>query len=456
MTKAFEVNFDGIVGPTHNYGGLAYGNIASIRHGYSLSNPRAAVLEGLAKMKFLADLGLKQAVLPPHERPDLQTARKLGFTGSDSEIVQKLSKEDPLLLASLYSSSSMWVANAATVSPSPDTQDRRVHFTPANLVSQFHRSLEPHFTGEILRIIFKDQQAFAHHHPLPGSFNFSDEGAANHTRLSASYGGPGVELFAYGREAFMRSGVGPAVYPARQSLEASKAIARLHKLDARYTIFAKHNPDAIDSGVFHNDVISVGNRNVFLYHSSAFAESSKVLAQLQRGFADLCQEELVLIEARPEELSIEEAVQTYVFNSQLVSLSDDAMCLIAPTECRENARTKNALDRIVAEDNPIRNVYFVDVRQSMKNGGGPACLRLRVVLTEEEIAMVHQRVFLTDRLYEELVEWAQNHYREQLHLKELADPNLIRESRTALDELARILQLGSVYGFQRHGSDLSD
>ena len=27
---AYEVNFDGLVGPTHNYAGLSYGNVASL------------------------------------------------------------------------------------------------------------------------------------------------------------------------------------------------------------------------------------------------------------------------------------------------------------------------------------------------------------------------------------------------------------------------------------------
>ena len=264
MTTAFEVNFDGIVGPTHNYGGLAYGNIASIKHRYSISNPRAAVLQGLAKMKFLANLGLKQAVLPPHERPALHIARDLGFCGSDGQILEKLAKEAPFLLASLYSSSGMWTANAGTVSPRADTSDGRTHITAANLVSQFHRSLESDFTSRILKTIFSDEQAFTHHNPLPGGSQFSDEGAANHTRLCASYGDSGIEIFTYGREEFNQSHSSPSRFPARQTLEASRAITRLHGLDHRRTIFARQNPEAIDAGVFHNDVISVGNKNVFL------------------------------------------------------------------------------------------------------------------------------------------------------------------------------------------------
>src|SRR5262245_53014556 len=149
--RSSEVNFDGIVGPTHNYAGLSYGNIASLKSKLTVSNPRQAALEGLEKMKFLMDLGVQQAVLPPHERPHLPTLRALGYSGSDAEILSKVQKDDPVLLTACSSASAMWAANAATVSPSADSSDRRVHFTPANLVTQFHRSIEPSMTARVLR-----------------------------------------------------------------------------------------------------------------------------------------------------------------------------------------------------------------------------------------------------------------------------------------------------------------
>src|SRR3954469_13600147 len=130
--NAYEVNFDGLVGPTHNYAGLSYGNVASMKHKLSVSNPRQAALEGLEKMKFLASLGVKQAVLPPHERPHLQTLRRLGFSGSDADVLRTAQQRDPTLLAMVSSASTMWTANAATISPSADSEDHRAHFTPAN------------------------------------------------------------------------------------------------------------------------------------------------------------------------------------------------------------------------------------------------------------------------------------------------------------------------------------
>src|SRR5688500_13214854 len=113
---AYEVNFDGLVGLTHNYGGLAVGNIAAAENALTDSNPREAALQGLAKMKYLADLGVRQGVLPPQERPTLGILRKLGFRGDDISVIGKAARAAPGLLRACCSASSMWVANAATVS----------------------------------------------------------------------------------------------------------------------------------------------------------------------------------------------------------------------------------------------------------------------------------------------------------------------------------------------------
>ncbi len=448
--KAFEVNFDGLVGPTHNYAGLSYGNIASMEHGLTVSNPKAAVLQGLDKMKLLLDMGLVQGVLPPHERPDLKTLRRLGFQGSDAKILSTAARKSPLLLAACYSASSMWTANAATVSPSADTADGLVHFTPANLVSQFHRSIEAEFTAVLLRTIFRDETAFVHHAALPAASHFSDEGAANHTRLCSSHEKVGLELLVYGRESFARSDSGPQLFPARQTFEASAAIARLHRLDPSKTVFARQNPAAVDAGVFHNDVISVGNENVFFYHSQAFADTALVIGELKKTFRGYCHTELIAIEVPTDQVSLSESVKSYLFNSQLVTLPDGAMCLIAPRECAENEKTDRLLQEVVADPgNPIRRLHYVDTRQSMKNGGGPACLRLRVVLTEEEKALTHQRIFLTETLYNDLQSWADRFYRDRLHPEDLADPALAEESNDALDALTQLLDLGSLYSFQK-------
>ena len=315
---------------------------------------------------------------------DMESLRRLGFNGSDSRILAQAAKEAPVLLAACYSASAMWAANAATVSPSADSLDGLVHFTPANLISLFHRSIETRFTQRVLETVFSDPTAFVHHPPLPSTDQFSDEGAANHVRLCRRHHERGMELFVYGKKALEDSRQGLEAFPQRQTYEASSAIARLHKLEPRSTVFARQNPLAIDAGVFHNDVISVGNQDVLLFHSQAFSDSQCVPDELKQKFWECCGTELILIEVDPEQVSLEEAVETYLFNSQLVTLPDGGMCLIAPRECMENVNTKAFLESLVADSaNPIRTVHYVNIRQSMKNGGGPACLRLRVVLTRQ-------------------------------------------------------------------------
>lgn len=450
--KGFEVNFDGLVGPTHNYAGLSYGNVASVEHALTVSNPKAAVLQGIEKMRLLMDLGLKQAVLPPQERPDMRSLRRLGFHGTDTQVISQAAREAPFVLAACYSASSMWAANAATVSPSADTDDGMVHFTPANLLSFFHRSLESRFTARVLKTIFNASTTFAHHDPLPATVQLADEGAANHSRLCTEYGGPGIEFFVYGRQGFNVADQGPSTFPARQTLEASSAIARLHRLLPPKTVYARQNPDVIECGVFHNDVISVGNQNVFLCHGHAFTDMRAVLDALKRTFRELCGNELIVREITPGEVPVEDAVASYLFNSQLVTLPDETMCLIAPIESRENRRAASFIDRLLQESNPISQLKFIDVRQSMKNGGGPACLRLRAVLTEREAALTHQGIYLTDSLYQGLKDWAERHYRDRLDPHDLTDPSLVQESHTALDALTQLLKLGSLYDFQRAGT----
>nr|WP_299244841.1 N-succinylarginine dihydrolase [uncultured Halomonas sp.] len=444
-----EVNFDGLVGPTHNYAGLAHGNVASMRHGGLESNPKEAALQGLAKMKALKDSGYAQGVLPPQQRPDIGALRELGFSGSNAQVLERAASEAPQLLRAVCSASSMWTANAATVTPSLDAADSRVHFTPANLQSSFHRFLEPQTTGRVLAAIFRDEARFAHHPVLPATPAFSDEGAANHTRLAATHGEAGVHLFVYGRQAFGGgdSRKEPSRYPARQTLEASQAIARQHGLNDTQTVFAQQHPEAIDAGVFHNDVIAVGNGPVLLYHEMAFLEEERTLEALRSKMAA----PLIPVRVPLEAMSLEDAVSSYLFNSQLLSAQDGsgAMTLVVPGECQENeAVWRTIQDLLLGGNNPIGEVVVKDVKQSMRNGGGPACLRLRVVLSEVERSGLSGRVLLDDGLYGDLIAWVEKHYRDRLTPEDLADPQLAEETLTALDELSRILAIGNVYPFQ--------
>lgn len=444
--KQFEVNFDGLVGPTHNYAGLSFGNVASLSNANAKSSPRQAAKQGLQKMKALSDMGMVQGVLAPQERPDIHTLRRLGFTGSDSSVLEQAAKQAPEVFLACCSASSMWTANAATVSPSADTADGKIHFTPANLTNKFHRSLEPEVTGRILQGTFSNEKYFSHHTHLPDNEHFGDEGAANHTRLCSNYGHAGVEIFVYGRHAFNASKPAPRKFPARQTFEACQAVARLHGLSDENVVYVQQNPDVIDQGVFHNDVISVGNQNVLFYHEQAFHNTEGALSEIQSKFGD---EKVHFICVKTEDVAVSEAVKTYLFNTQIITLPNDDMAIIAPSECEESESVSQYLANLVNLDTPIKQVKYFDVKQSMRNGGGPACLRLRVAMTGQELEAVNNQTLINDLQFTRLNQWVDKHYRDVLLVDDLRDPQLLTESRTALDELTQLLKIGSVYPFQR-------
>lgn len=430
---AYEVNFDGLIGPTHHYGGLSQGNLASLAHRHAVSSPRSAALQGLAKMKRVADMGIPQAFLPPQPRPVIACLEAQGLTGSPHEIVTTAFHTRPDLLSIAYSASAMWTANASTVSPSSDCEDGRVHFTPANLQTMPHRALEAHFTTATLRTIFHDSKYFVVHDPLPPAAETSDEGAANHTRFCRTYESPGVELFVYGRES--NNDLTSQRFPARQTRAACEAIASAHRLDPERCVFARQHSGAIDAGVFHNDVISVGNQTLHLVHQFAFADQDLVLAEIADRFGPGLQQIVV----NDHDLPLTDAVRSYFFNSQLITTDLNRMLLLCPIECAENDAANRLIVKLLKSVNPIYDCQFVDLRESMQNGGGPACLRLRVVLTEEERAAIPESVFITDQRYHELCNWVQRYYRDRLTLDDLADGRLIDEVNEAMRELHAML-----------------
>lgn len=443
----YEVNFDGLVGLTHHYAGLSFGNEASTLHSNRVSNPKLAAKQGLLKMKALADLGFQQGVLPPQERPHLPTLRKLGFSGSDEQILVQAMHSSPRLLSALSSASSMWTANAATVSPSADSRDGRVHFTAANLNNKFHRAIEAETTSAVLKAIFNDERYFAHHESLPSVALLGDEGAANHNRLGNDYAKPGVQLFVYGKQEFGGAS-GPMRYPARQTREASEAIARLHQLNEQQTLFLQQNPAVIDQGVFHNDVIAVSNQQVLFYHQQAFLNAQQGLEQLRRKMASV-EAELVAIEVPTSRVSVADAVGTYLFNSQLLTKANGKMMIVVPEESRQHEVVWHYLNEMVTRGGPIDEIKVFNLRESMRNGGGPACLRLRVAMSEVEFKAVNPSVMMDERLFLRLNDWVEHYYRDRLTANDLADPLLLREGREALDTLTSILGLGSIYAFQQ-------
>ncbi|TCD06348.1 N-succinylarginine dihydrolase [Erythrobacteraceae bacterium CFH 75059] len=399
-----EINFDGLIGPTHNYAGLSLGNIASDRHRGQVSRPRAAALQGLAKMRANMALGLCQGVLLPLPRPNTALLDRLGYDPGAS----------PALLAAAWSASAMWAANAATVSPAPDTRDGRCHLTPANLVTMVHRAQEWPDTQRQLRLAFADTRHFMVHEPVPPSFG--DEGAANHMRLCTRHDEPGVEVFVYGRSG--------GRFPARQHEEASRAVARLHGLDPARCLFVEQNPDAIAAGAFHNDVVAVANEKVLFTHARAFADQQRAYAAMRAVFPDL-----EVVEVPEEAVSLEEAIRTYLFNAQLVTLPNGGgMALIVPTECRDSPAVSSWCERMLAGNGPIRRVIAVDVRQSMANGGGPACLRLRVVA---DPATVDPRFLLDSDKADRLSAVIGREWPEQIAPHDLGSDWLIAQARRA-------------------------
>ncbi len=445
--RHIEVNFDGLVGPTHNYAGLSLGNIASEKNAMTISNPKKAAKQGIKKIRTLMELGIPQALLPPQDRPNIKLLRRFGFNGTNEKILKQAYNTAPEIFRACCSAACMWVANAATISSSINTCDGRVHITPANLQNQFHRCQEQTTTARALKAIFQDSHYFCHHDPLPGHEAFGDEGAANHMYLYTGENGPGVEIFVYGCSQIKPNLPHPKRYPARQTLEASEAIARLHGLNDDVCLFIQQNPHVIDQGVFHNDVIATSHHNLLLCHEQAFVHQEQVYAQIRGKFSETA---LNIVEISTEQLSVKDTVSSYLFNSQIVSTNTENMVLIAPIECQENKAVSSCIEAILADTSHCLNqVIFVDLRQSMKNGGGPACLRLRACLTPTEYKQMNQGCLMTWEKLDILENWVDKYYRDQLTRSDLSDPELLDASRCALDALTQLLNLGSIYDFQR-------
>ena len=412
-----EINFDGIIGPTHNYAGLSRGNIASASNAGDVSQPRAAALQGIDKMRHNLALGLPQGFFVPPDRPDTAWLTALATTPEDAE---------PHLRAQAWSASSMWAANAATVSPAADSADGKCHLTVANLVTMPHRSHEWPGTLAQLRRAFANP-AFAVHGPVPAPFG--DEGAANHMRLCAGHDAPGVEIFVYG--------VGGGRFPARQHLDASKAIARRHGLDPARTLFLRQSDTAIQGGAFHNDVVAVANERVLFTHETAFEDRDGAHAQIRAAFPDV-----EIVEVPASVVSLADAIRSYLFNAQLVTLPGDAgMGLVLPTEARETPAVWNWLESHVAGNGPIRRLLPVDVRQSMANGGGPACLRLRVVA---DPATVDPRFIADGAKLDRIAAVVAAHWPEAIAVDALGSSTLAADVRRARLALLDALDLGEL------------
>lgn len=434
------LNLEGLVGPTHTYGGLAQGNLASAEHKGQASSPQQAALQGLAKMHFLAQRGSPQAILPPQIRPNLAYLYQLGFRGSDQQMIEKAFRNAPHILEACFSASGMWAANSATVTASSDCAADQVQLTPANLISGLHRSLEARFNHHYLQLLLPSSR-FQIHLPLPAQAELSDEGAANHIRLSDPESGDAVNLFVYGSSGQSES---PQRYPARQHKQASEALIRRHQLKSERYRLVQQNPEAIDQGIFHNDVIALGLQQLLILHEQAFVDQPAVLSWLRQRTAHW-QQPLQIIEISQQTLSLTDAVSSYLFNSQLVPLPGGKLLFVAPQECQENSAAKAVLDTQLSESMLIGEISYQNLRQSMQNGGGPACLRLGIPLTTAELADVYAGARLDGPLYLKLQQWVERHYRDRLHPQDFTDPQLLQEIETAQASLSELLQLPQLY-----------
>ncbi len=415
-----EINFDGLIGPSHNYAGLSLGNLASSKNAGGTSQPRAAALQGIEKMRANLKLGLPQGLCMPSQRPNRGWLERLGTTMEDATSE---------LRACALSASSMWAANAATVSPAPDTQDGKCYLSVANLLTMPHRSHEWPGTLAQLRLAFADPTHFAIHGPVPPPFG--DEGAANHMRLCARHDVPGVEIFVFGLTG------GP--FPARQHIQASQAIARIHHLPTDRALFVQQSEVAIAAGAFHNDVVAVANERVLFAHEQAFESKDAFYTELRRKMP-----EVEIVEVPASAVSLQDAITSYLFNAQLVTLPNGGMALILPTEAQDNPRVWGWLNALIAGNGPIRELVPVDVRQSMANGGGPACLRLRVVA---DPGTIDQRFMATPQKLDAISDIINRHWPEAIDPSDLGNPKLwqsVEDARAVLLDDLQLSELMSV------------
>lgn len=446
--KRHLLNCDVLFGPTHHFGGWGVGNLASAAQKGKTAHPRLAVLQGLYKMKHLLDLGVKQILLPPQERPDLMELRRLGFVGKDEAILHEVAQKAPHLLSACSTSTSAFAANGATITSSRLSEDGRVHITPANLATSYHRTLETLITGYLLLEIFPHPETFVHHEPLPCHPLFADEGAANLLFLWSEKSTEELLLAVSGKG--WPSSPSPHKMLPRQSKEAHTAIARLHHIPQERILYIQQNPLLIDQGIFHNDLIAMGYGDLLILHEEAFQGGPRIFDEIREGFSRLCRGELTLITIPSHQLSVEEARTSYLFNSQCLPLPNGKLALASPTTTQESPAARHLVEQLIASaDNPIERVFYFDLSEAMAMGGGPACLRLPLFLSENELQAVHEGVFLNHTLYHELVDWANRNYRESLTVEELSDPLLLEESHTALDEVTQLLGLGAIYPFQQ-------
>ena len=261
--------------------------------------------------------------------------------------------------------------------------------------------------------------------------------------MSAQHLKPGFQIFVFGSTAF------DAHHDiiARQAEEISQAVSTQHQLDPDRVLFLKQNEQAINSGSFHNDIVSLANEEVFIFHQEAFAdrvELERVLHHMKdhvKGFHP--------IEILSEDISLDDLVSSYLLNSQLITVKNNEMMMLLPEEVQNHPNCMRWLDEIKSSS-PVKHIEFVDIRQSMMNGGGPACLRFKTVVNNDEFDKINKKFLLSPKKLMDLRALVSKHYRDQLNPEDLLDIKLMQESYTFLDELTQLLDLGAIYNFQKN------
>jgi succinylarginine dihydrolase len=428
-----EFNIDGLIGPTHHFGGLGVGNVASETNRNKIAHPKAAALEGLSKMRKLHELGIPQFYLPPPVRPNCRWMEAMGFRTNDPSDWRHCASQFPSLFSSSLSSSFMWMANAATCSSSVDTIDGLGRIVIANLAASLHRGQENLERHAQLRRLFQHVSTIEVIEALPSLVPLRDEGAANGMRFWNPTNHQGIYVFAFGERNSnttqtatpAKESVHPHVYPSRQTSLASQLVARSLRIRDSRSLFVQQHPKAIDAGVFHNDVIATSHENFLFVHESAYVDQCNQLDRISETFRNQCGGKLGILVVTEEELSLSEAVSTYLFNSQIVTRSDGSWCMLCPIECLNSPAAVQVLRRVQHQESRLGAIEFVSLKESMANGGGPACLRLRAYASDADI----ERIPFGARIHDDSLAFLErvitSEYPDSVHLDDFLDLTLV-------------------------------
>ncbi|RAP29346.1 succinylarginine dihydrolase [Candidatus Marinamargulisbacteria bacterium SCGC AG-414-C22] len=425
--------FDAVIGPTYHFGGLSFGNTHSMSHQQQRSYPKKTALEGLHKMQRVSQLGFKQYVLPPQPRQFLSLLKAFGLVGDSTTEIQQFYHDYPKQFSAIFSASAAWVANAFIATPSCDTASQRVHITPANLVSNDHRKLELCYTTQQLQQLFLDSDFFKVNQAVKQSC--PDEGAANMIRLGTLT--QGFYLFVYN---VSQQDPCHTRFPGRQSKEALSFIVKKHGINADRVCYLQQSFRAVDAGVFHNDVIAFGDQDVLVVHEHAYEDQSRMLGMLQDYYNRFYEKPLTIVEIAEKDLSLATAVTTYFFNSQFVKCPNDSYVLICPDTCKEDASIQRVITLLSAQLQAPLQVTYVSVSESLQNGGGPACLRGFVALTDSERHAMNSVYEFTPQCAEKLISFVQSHYPTTLDCADLCDVGMIQECQDIVNQLQLVFE----------------